>query len=146
MKVKLVKSIFITLALMLAVAALFLFKLQVKEPAEEVNPIPVRGNNELPEFFPDDFPILESAQIVSSSQTQSKTGTGMSVLLETESSVIEVAEYYKKELLIRGWEVEIVREDETAVTFIVSKDIYSGPLGITEGDGGTTLIFATIGI
>lgn len=100
---------------------------------------------ELPENFPEDFPIYSGAKLTSSWTTQAEGKDGISLIWETEDSMEEVSGYYKRELVDAGWKVGLSTEAEETITMGFEKDSSSGFLGITTEEG-KTIISLTLGI
>lgn len=100
---------------------------------------------ELPENFPEDFPIYSKAKLTSSWTAQAEEKDGISLIWETEDSMEEVSAYYKRELVDAGWKVGLSTEAEETITMGFEKDSSSGFLGITTEEG-KTIISLTLGI
>lgn len=137
-----------------ATTLLLFVALILKSDDQQITEIPVTDNsvinsnenqNELPQFFPGDFPIYDDAVLKNNWTTQSTNVTGVSVAWETNDSATKVYNYYFTELSSLGYKVEVLSQTDTAYTLAFSKDNSNGFIGITKVDTNT-LISVTIGI
>ncbi|MCL4387035.1 hypothetical protein M1307_01400 [Patescibacteria group bacterium] len=115
---------------------------QEKKPSSENGETSILTNapSDLPEGLPEDFPIFEGSEFVSSSQSENKKG--VSFIWEATESPSLVYEYLKSELKIRGWTVT-----DNSGSFLVSSfknEENEGFLGVFRGDGDKTVISVTI--
>ena len=144
---KIIVTLIIIFAFISLVYIIFTENKKSEDFYPEITPtVSLTQTSDLPEIFPTDFPRYENAEIVSSWQTQSQERSGLSILLETSDNISIVSAFYKESLVENGWEINIINEDQNSVIISFSKDKYSGPLGITKSDSGTTLVSVTIGI
>lgn len=100
---------------------------------------------ELPDNFPEDFPIYPGAKLTSSWTAQAEEKEGISLVWETSDSMEEVSEYYKEELASSGWKVGFSTEAEDTITMGFEKGDSSGFLGITTEEG-KTIVSLTLGV
>lgn len=103
-------------------------------------------SDKLPDNWPNDFPIYPGVKIEGSSSMESEGTKGVSVVWESDDSVDEVAEFYKKELPLKGWTVTSSFTQDESSTFSFNKGESEGILGMTRKDTGKTSISATIGV
>ncbi len=59
---------------------------------------------ELPDDFPEEVPLFEPAEIISSTSQKREGSSSFSVAFNTEADVQEVKEFYEQELESGGWE------------------------------------------
>lgn len=100
---------------------------------------------ELPQFFPDDFPVYENASLQNNWTTQSEKVTGVSVAWETSDLPTQVFNFYFTELQSRGYTVEVLSQTSNSYTLSLEKDNVSGFVGITLAES-KTVISVTVGI
>lgn len=99
----------------------------------------------LPESFPEGFPVYTDAFIDSSWSTDSGNISGTSVVWVTDDRPSQIFDYYKRELALAGFSYDTVEADES-YTLSFEKQEISGFVGITEGEEGRTVISVTVGI
>jgi cytoskeletal protein RodZ len=104
------------------------------------------ASGEMPESFPKDFPVYSGATLKSSFTATGEDTKGTSVVWETGDSVDKVTDFYKSELVKKGWKVVSTFEQEGTTTLTFEKEGVGGFLGIAEGEGGKTAISATVGV
>lgn len=158
------KKVLILLGLFLLLALGYVFKVLNKTKSAATN-IPAKpatdsvppGESEgVPSGFPSDFPQMERAKVTSLWSSAAETTRGASLVWEIETPPKEVFEFYKNELLLQGWQVEIVSESDSSYTLSFAKENYTGScpydsclangfMGIVKGDN-TTVISTTVGI
>jgi hypothetical protein len=100
---------------------------------------------ELPEDFPDNFPIYPGSILTSSGSVEGKEVKAFSVVWETKDAVEEVASYYQKELIALGWKIELTSGNNDSATLSFEKDEVVGFVGIAAEEA-KTVIAATLGI
>lgn len=113
-----------------------------KEDVEFVSDRNLQG--ELPDNFPNQFPVYEGAVIDESWETKTEDAYAVSVVWRAKGQVTEVFHYYEGGLLLAGYEVGVLPGDSGSYTITFSKAQESGFIGIVE-DGQETLISVTIG-
>lgn len=94
------------------------------------------GKNELPDDFPDDFPIYKGAKVTSSTKMSIDKGTSFHVSLEVKGSVDKVADYYKEELVDAGYTISSTMETNGNVMYTLEDD---GIVQVVDQDGKTTV-------
>ncbi len=92
------------------------------------------GKNELPDDFPDDFPIYKGAKVTNSSKMSTDKGTSYYVTLEVKGSVDKVADYYKEELVDAGYTISSTMETNGNVMYTLQND---GIVQVVDQDGKT---------
>ena len=92
------------------------------------------GKNELPDDFPDDFPIYKGAKVASSTKMSVDEGTSFHVSLEVKGSVDTVADYYKEELVDAGYTISSTMETNGNVMYTLQDD---GVVQVVDQDGKT---------
>jgi hypothetical protein len=102
-------------------------------------------SNSLPEEFPDDFPIYQSAELTDSWTTQSDNINGMSFVWKTKDTPQAVFGFFQKGLGVASYDYKVVSEEDSSYTISFEKDKAAGFVGITEAEGQTT-ISVTMGI
>jgi len=113
----------------------------------EVSPSPSSAPVELPEGFPNDFPIYEKATITAARRIDAAQGSIYAVGMETTDGADTVRSFYEARLAEAPWEVsnvvEITEENTVVVEFARRDDGGGvGTLAIQEEqtDGQKTLI------
>ena len=92
------------------------------------------SGGELPDDFPKDFPVYKNATLVSKWSSTDEEASGMSVMWETEDSVVKVSEFYKDELVKADWKITSTFSQEESSIFTLEKGETEGHLGITKTD------------
>jgi hypothetical protein len=99
----------------------------------------------LPDNFPDDFPLFPQAELVASDTSKDKL-EGMSAVWESDKSVEEITEFYLKNLDIKNWKFEVASSENAFSTIIISKENINGFIGITEGKAKKVVITVALGV
>jgi FlaG/FlaF family flagellin (archaellin) len=95
------------------------------------------ADNELPDEFPDDFPMYDGVKIDGTSSFASETDITFYVNLTSEDATKDVYEWYKAELADAGWEI-------TSDTYM-SGDSEGGILGAKIGETETLTLSVVAG-
>lgn len=103
-------------------------------------------SDELPDGFPDTFPVYQSAQLENSWEARGNTTKGISVVWTTEDPVDSVYEFYNTNLISNSWEIISEYKEQESNTITFQKEGISGFVGITRGEESRTLISVTMGI
>ena len=90
---------------------------------------------QLPESFPADFPIYESATITAAGQINPGQGDIYAIAMETTDAADTVRSFYKDRLAVAPWEISNVLEIPEENTVIVEFARQEG-----DGRGGTVSI------
>lgn len=93
------------------------------------------GENKLPNNFPEDFPIYENSQVVTSLD-----GNGFWLTLTTADTTEKVIEFYKTKLKENGWDVNETPNKSNESVWNVNKGKLNGYLMITSQNNLTTII------
>ena len=105
---------------------------------------------ELPEGFPEDFPIYEKATITAARRIDAAQGNIYAIGMETTDSADTVQTFYEARLAEAPWEVsnvvEITEENTVVVEFVRQGGAQAGTLAIQEEqtDGRRTLIAVSL--
>jgi len=102
--------------------------------------------DKLPSGFPSDFPIYQSTKIDSSWSAESEGTKGVSVVWESNDAVDKIAQFYAKELPLKGWTVTSTFTQDESSTFSFKKGETEGILGIAKKDTGKSSISVTLGV
>lgn len=103
-------------------------------------------HGELPDNFPNNFPVYDGASIDESWGTRSSDSYGASVVWSVNTSPANVLDFYERELILAGYEVSVSSGDSDSYIISLNKDDESGFVGIVKGDSQETLISVTIGM
>ena len=112
----------------------------------EVSATPSTAAVELPEGFPEDFPIYEKATITAARRIDAAQGSIYAIGMETADSADTVRSFYEARLGEAPWEVsnvvEIAEENTVVVEFARQGGAQAGTLAIQDEqtDGRKTLI------
>lgn len=134
----------------LAVAIFWRQKID-KKPDEKVavenqtGEVEVKKLGELPEDFPENFPIYPGAEIKESFLSQDQESSAFSVIWQTTDSVETVGRYYDQELAAEGWDVNDVAEDAGAIVFSFSQGDFTGFAAIDSLEAGEVVISVSMG-
>lgn len=101
------------------------------------------GKN-LPDNFPEDFPIYPGSSITSSFENKGVTKLGQSVTWETEGKSTDVLEYLQSELDKNEWNVDVNKDNPNIVNF--SKVNTQGFLIVTVLPEGKVSITAALSL
>ncbi|MDZ4655555.1 MAG: hypothetical protein U1F44_06735 [Coriobacteriia bacterium] len=117
--------------------------------AEDGSTVEITGEqSDVPEGFPDDFPVYD-ADIENSSKISSGEGTGFYVGLVTTDAYDDVFEWYTSKLAEEGWEIlaELNTQNDGVKSGVVtvSKGTSEGGVTFAE-DGDVTRIAISINI
>lgn len=125
------------------------FLMPGRDASQEIN-VPDKlgpsGTEELPEDFPESFPVYKNASLENSWTAQGNTTKGISVVWMTDDSVADVNKFYQESLESNSWQIVSEYEAEGSNTISFEKEGTSGFIGITRGEEGKTLISVTMGI
>ncbi len=100
----------------------------------------------LPEGFPQDFPVYPGAKLTSSWTAGGESSKGTSVVWESDDATSKVADFYKSELVAKGWKITANFNQEDTSTYSFEKNNVSGFFGVAKGEKGKTNISVTIGV
>lgn len=103
-------------------------------------------SDKLPASFPSDFPVYSGAKIDSSWSAESEGTKGVSVVWDSGDKVAAIAEFYQKELPLKGWTITSTFTQDDSATFSFKKGETEGILGIAKKDTGKLSISVTIGV
>jgi len=115
-----------------------------------VSPTPSSAPVELPEGFPNDFPIYEKATITAARRINAAQGSIYAIGMETTDGADVVRSFYEARLAEAPWEVsnvvEIAEEDTVIVEFARRDGGEAGTLAIQgqQTDGRKTLITVSL--
>ena len=123
-----------------------------RRPASaELSPTPSTAAVELPEGFPEDFPIYEKATITAARRIDAAQGNIYAIGMETTDSADTVRSFYEARLAEAPWEVtnvvEIAEENTVIVEFARREGGgQAGTVAIQEEqtDGRKTLITVSL--
>jgi hypothetical protein len=116
----------------------------------EVSPTPSSAAVELPEGFPEDFPIYEKATITAARRIDAAQGNIYAIGMESSDSADTVRSFYEARLAEAPWEVsnvvEIAEEDTVIVEFARQGGDQAGTVAIQQEqtDGKKTLITVSL--
>ncbi len=112
-------------------------KIKTKEGEAEIE----SGEQELPDGFPDDFPIYEDSTIKNGSKMTANEQITYQVYLETEDEASAAADFYKKELPDSGYPIENSFETNDTFTYTVkNSEGIEGNVTIGSQTGKTSII------
>jgi len=94
---------------------------------------PLDGGCELPEGFPEDFPIYEKATITAARRIDAAQGSIYAIGMETTDGADAVRSFYEARLAEAPWEVSNVVEISEENTVVVSS---RGETTVVGGDSG----------
>lgn len=104
------------------------------------------SDDQLPNEFPKDLPIYQNAELKNSWTASGNATKGISVIWETEDSLVDAYTFYIRELRSNSWKILSEYQEGASNTITFEKDTISGFIGITKGEEGKTLISVTMGI
>lgn len=110
-----------------------------------VEPLPREPKSREQVNIPNDFPTPDGAIVTESSEVEGGEKRGLSLVLESEMKVADLAKFYKENLSNNEWEYEVGTEKGNFVSMNFNKGEYNGFLGITESDS-VTLVSVTMGV
>ena len=116
----------------------------------EVSPTPSSASVELPEGFPNDFPIYDKATITAARRIEAAQGNIYAVGMQTSEGADSVRSFYEARLAEAPWEVtnvvEITEEDTVVVEFARRGGGEAGTVAIQQEqtDGRKTLITVSL--
>ncbi len=99
----------------------------------------------LPDNFPEDFPVYEEAAISGSWSTKGEQKEGMSVIWKVEAPIEEVVGFYREALVGTGWQITGAFDQEEATTLTIGKEPYEGFIGLAQ-EGEKVVVSVTIGL
>jgi hypothetical protein len=100
---------------------------------------------ELPEDFPQDFPIYKNAILRNNWATRSDNSLGISLVYVSPDKPEEIYISIFRELMDFGYNPQIVNDKNDTYTLSVGKDNLNGFIGIAR-DNDDTIISITVGI
>ncbi len=104
------------------------------------------GSDKKPDNWPTDVTIYEGAKIQSSVSANPATGKqGMYLVLTTGDSQQTVLDFYKKDLVAKGWTVNNSIQSQETMLVSASKDNRVTALTVVRSDEGTTTITIATG-
>lgn len=106
--------------------------------------VKVTTGGELPEDFPDDFPIFKDAELTGTLQGEEGGQSGFFATWETDASVEEVTDFYKEELDKDPWQSAGVfsSTEGTVISFTRADNVdFGGGVTIAENDGTQIVVF-----
>ena len=106
---------------------------------------PDTREQQLPDDFPQDFPIYEDAVLVNSWVEAGIETKGVSVIWETNSTVNEVSLFYNMELKNTDWEIVSSFDSEESLVITFRKNGIDGFVGVAA-ENDMTIISVTMGI
>ena len=99
------------------------------------------SEGEMPEDFPDEFPMYDGIEVDSTSSFASESDITFYVNLFTSDDTKDVYEWYKSEFTSEGWAIEgdVFMSDDSGDTgmLTVKKDAMSGTLTVGAGSENT---------
>ncbi|MFP5328316.1 MAG: hypothetical protein ACLGHT_12640 [Acidimicrobiia bacterium] len=104
---------------------------------------------ELPDDFPDDFPMPDDAEVQFAGSQSGDDGDAMTVIFKTKEPAEDVYEFYVEELENEGYDVSQTFSGESdgnfGGTLAFTNSDYEGAIGISEDpNDGTTGISLTL--
>lgn len=100
------------------------------------------GTGELPDGFPEDFPMPDDVSVESGTSVDG--GAGFSVGLDYAGSVDDAADFYRDALPNAGFEVTATQQQEVegrqTVIFAISGNGWDGTVSAADSPDGDTLI------
>jgi hypothetical protein len=106
--------------------------------------VKITAGGELPNEFPDDFPIFEDAKLTGSVRGEQEGQSGFFVTWETDASMDEVTDFYKEELDKDPWKTaSVITSDEGAlITFTRSdNENFGGGVTVSSNDKTQLVVF-----
>ena len=98
---------------------------------------------ELPDGFPDDFPIYDGATVDSASSIAADGDTTFYVNLVSKDAVGDVYDWYKEEFGSSGWEIKsdvmMSGDGQDSAMLSVEKGSMTGTLSVVVGSGGADI-------
>jgi hypothetical protein len=92
----------------------------------------------------DEFPLLESSQLVSSTEAVDKGRDAATLIIMSESSVEDNSEYYRQEMVTQGWSFQRGDTRNNTTTLYFSRQGQLCEMAISPADEGKTAIFANL--
>jgi hypothetical protein len=97
---------------------------------------------EVPDSFPDDFPLYKG-DVVGSSSLTSGEGSMVTVSVETDDDPDDIKAYFEDQLDAKGWNIlfqsDVSQDGQTAMNYTVEKGGRNGSVGIVSDDGVITV-------
>lgn len=103
---------------------------------------------EIPEGFPDDVPIYDDSEVDSATSMTSDGTTTFYVNLTMEDDVATVYEWYKAEVVDKGWTITsdvLMSGDGDSGQLVIEKDDMEAIISMVEGEPNSIGIILTIG-
>lgn len=94
---------------------------------------------DLPDNFPEDFPIYEGARATGSFSTSQNEGEGLTVTFVVDAGFDDVSSFYKEELPAAGYNINTTIDmgDAAQFYFINEEKGIEGVLQVMKEDGQT---------
>lgn len=103
------------------------------------------GGGSLPDNWPSDAPQYPGAQIQYSGSSNPQTGeAGASIVFQVSATAQTVVEYYKRELLAKGWKIDTTATVGPATTLGATKGGKTFYVYIVDAGSGTVSVTAGI--
>lgn len=103
------------------------------------------GTNKLPADWPSDAPTYKNATIQYSASTNPQTGgAGLGVVFMTSDSSQIVIDFYKKELVAKGWTIEQTAIAGQTTVISAKKDDRQFGMYIADAENGQTSVTVSI--
>ena len=109
------------------------------------------NSNKVPDDWPNDIPIYPGSKVVNSfimNQDPAKGGSGIVLNINTDDGLQAVRDYYKKELISNGWQIDQDNEMSVVAILVASKNGRGFSLMLarrenTSSDTGSTMIITS---
>lgn len=103
------------------------------------------GGNSLPSTWPSDAPQYPGAQILYSGSQNPQTGeAGVSIVFQVNANVQTVVDFYKRELVAKGWKIDTTATMGSSATLGATKGVKT--FGVYIVDSGNGTVNVTVGI
>lgn len=103
----------------------------------------VGGSGELPESFPDGFPLPDDVRIGSSFSSEQEGRSGFSVTAEASGSYDEIVSFYEEALPSSGYEIESTNTASgggtDSTTLGIAGDEHQGAVTVTASEEATVI-------
>lgn len=96
---------------------------------------------ELPEGFPEDFPIYENSELVQKVKVDNQGKEGYMLLFRSKDSVKSVADWYNRNLKNRGFKITftIEQDDTVSLSFREASGKYEGSVQVVSSEEGSEI-------
>lgn len=120
-------------------------KLEV-ETREGKSEIEAGSGVELPEGFPQSFPIYEKSELVQKLKVNNEAGEGYMLVFKSGDSVKEVADWFQLNLKERGYKITFTMEQEegSTIAFREPSGKHEGSVQISKTETGSEILVTLV--